>query len=292
MARMVAECRNASFCCSQALRAGEFFGMVKVFKTRPLIAAGPGIREIDDVFETLISEKRVARLASANKAIMHLNATETSHGIPCTVTALSPSDKQILLSLAEIAALIPGVETKYRCTPQSPNHTTVVIWVQIGDIALLLGGDLEETGDSETGWSVIVASADRPNGSANVFKVPHHGSANGHNDDVWSKMLVRHPFAILAPFNRGTKLPSPCDVERITRLTDRAYSTASLAMQRSPRRLPRAVEHQLSAMGVQITRAEPRTGGVRLRNGGSDAPNDWKIQLWQDACPLSQVHSS
>ena len=290
MARLVAECRNALFCCSQALRADEFLGMVKVFKTRPLIAAGPGVREIDAVFHAIISQERVARLASANKTVLRLSETETAHGAPCTVTALSPSDRQIHLSLGEIASLIPGVETKYRCTPQRPNHTTVVTWVQIGDIAILLGGDLEETRDPETGWSVIVTSAERPNGRAKVFKVPHHGSANGHNDDVWSEMLEQQPFAILAPWNRGTQLPTPGDVERITALTDQAYSTARLATHRSRRKLPSAVEHQLRAMGVQIMRAEPRTGGVRLRNGGNGAPHDWYLQLWQDACHLSQVH--
>jgi hypothetical protein len=151
---------------------------------------------------------------------------------------------------------------------------------------VLLGGDLEETADRETGWSVIVMSPTRRDGQASIFKVPHHVSENGHSDEVWNRMLVTEPFAILTPWNRGSKLPTPGDVARITALTPNAYSTSTLGVGR-PRRRPPAVEKTLRELRVNIRPAEPRTGILRLRKRGSEL---WRLERFGGACHLSEVH--
>jgi beta-lactamase superfamily II metal-dependent hydrolase len=291
MAELVSQCNAADFCCSSALGAKEFLAMVATYKVRPMVVAGAGIREIDRVFEILDKQHRIAKYAAANRPVFVLQGHETDHGQHCTVTTLSPSDKQVQLFHAEIAALIPGLETKRRCAPQSPNHLTVATWVQIGDLAMLLGGDLEEIGDPATGWSVIVNSPEKPQGHATIFKVPHHGSANAHHEEVWKQMLVKAPFAILAPWNRATKLPRPDDIKRITNLTDYAYSTAKLRPVKTDKAFSPVVGRQLRDMGLRINRAEPKTGAIRLRNKGKAAVTEWQIELRRDACELSQVYS-
>ncbi len=35
---------------------------------------------------------------------------------------------------------------------------TSKVWIEIGNLFILLGSDLEETSDPQTGWSVIVGS--------------------------------------------------------------------------------------------------------------------------------------
>jgi hypothetical protein len=52
--------------------------------------------------------------------------------------------------------------------------------VQVGPFAALLGADLEETGNPQTGWTPIVQSTARPGAMSQMFKVPHRGSENGH----------------------------------------------------------------------------------------------------------------
>jgi hypothetical protein len=71
----------------------------------------------------------------------------------------------------------------------------------IGDIALLLGADLEETGEEDTGWSVIVASTERPHGKASIFKIPHHGSETAHHDAQYGS---RWSYRIPLPYYRLT----------------------------------------------------------------------------------------
>lgn len=293
MGSLVARCSEAKFCCSSALGSEEFLSMVRQYEAGSTITGGSGVREINKVITTLLDRNSHLVAAIANRPIYHLKATETAHGNECWVWTLSPSDAQYQKFLFEIADLVPEVKkTKRRCVAQPPNILSVVTWVQIGDYAILLGGDLEETSDEATGWSVIVASTEKPKGRAIIFKVPHHGSENAHNDGVWVEMLEEQPFAILAPWNRGkTKRPSTEDAARILGLTQRAYSTARLKLARARKR-PKPVVKTLKEYGINIRPVEPRTGMLRLRNSGSDHFEKWELELLRGACHLSEVHEA
>ena len=288
LAKAVEACRSAKFCCSAAMTGSEFLGMVAVYQSRPGTSFGPGVREIDATVKAMDDRAPIKR-ALQNVPLLSFPAAQMAHGRPCVITALSPSDLQLQKSLDEIAGLIPGVQTKRRAVPQNPNHLTVVTWVEVGDLRILLGGDLEETADPNTGWSVIVASTERPQGKAAIFKIPHHGSRNGHSDGVWADMLARNPFAILAPWNRSSRLPTTGDVERILNHTQEAYSTAPVRVTRSHMPRSPAVTRQLREMGVSLRKPEPATGAIRLRNAGPQNWDRWAVDLRDEACHLSKV---
>jgi len=156
---------------------------------------------------------------------------------------------------------------------QSPNNVAVVIWVELGQARALLGSDLEESGSSTLGWKAIVGSAVRPTSKAQLFKIAHHGSDTGHNDDVWVQMLEVDPCAVLSPFLKGSKkLPSADDVKRIKARTPHLYSTALPGGWRSKHREPaveRMVDRKLRAMtgrmGHVRTRWSSLAGGAAAR---------------------------
>lgn len=288
------QCSKAAFCASSAMTSEEFIAYVSTYEKRNMIKAGPGVQEIFDVQRLLASEKDPITMikAAPNRRIFSLPKDKSGHGEECIVWTVSPSDKQTDRFFTELTRLMPNVkETKHRATPQDPNHLTVVSIVEIGSISILLGGDLEETEDDETGWSVIVDSKERPQGKASIFKIPHHGSKNAHNHDLWEKMLVDSPFAILTPYNRGRKkLPSKDDVTRISGYTDKSYSTAKHDVARTKKSRPRAVEKTIEGTVGKLRQIEPRTGVIRLRNGGSTYKNNWSIELFDDACLLKELH--
>lgn len=233
LSRLLAQCQNARFCCSSALTHKEFLATVENYEAQPAMKVTSGLREISEVYQELQARPAPVRTpiyALPNRTVFSLPAEESGHGIECRVWTLSPSDIQYQKFLDELTLLMPGVkETKRRVILQGPNHISVVTWISIGGIDLLLGGDLEETGEEDTGWSVVVASTERPHGKASIFKIPHHGSVTAHHDAVWQQMIVPRPYAILSPYNRGhKKLPSPADIQRIMAYTEHAYSTSSL----------------------------------------------------------------
>ena len=289
MAQLLEMCPNADFCMSAALGAEEFIAMVSAYDEPHSSKCSSGVREIREVNRLLQERPDPSRKAVPDRLINRLIPVDSGHGHRCVVTTLSPSDAQIDKFYAEIAALMPQVgQTMQRCPSQDPNQVAVVVWVEVGPLAILLGSDLEETRDPQSGWSVIVNSATRPQGMASVFKVAHHGSKNGHNDEVWTEMLAESPFVVLTPFRRS-QLPRPTDVARITGLTPDAYSTAKVRAPKAPTRAP-AVAKTLGEMGATVTKAEPKTGILRLRNGGTADFETWSVELIRGACHLSQVH--
>ena len=185
----------------------------------------------------------------------------------------------------ENPAEIVGCELMVKA--KGPNHSSVVAWIEFKSISMLLGADLEETGDPETGWSAVVTSPERPQGRAIIFKIPHHGSKTAHNPDVWNSMLAEDVIAILTPYNRGWKLPTDADVARIMAQTKAAFTTARVF---SPvRRRPVAVEKEMRMTAKRLQRAFEQTGAIRLRNGGLGNPSMWCIECLRDSCHLSDM---
>ncbi len=135
------------------------------------------------------------------------------------------------VALSELGRLIPKAgETPRRITGRSLNHTSIVLWVEAGPLAALLGADLEHTGVAGEGWMAVLhchKSRHVPQ-PASLFKVPHHGSVNADYPDVWTHMLVPKPIAVVTPFNGGRKrLPQPSDLTRLGHRTDSLYCTSA-----------------------------------------------------------------
>ncbi len=285
LAQIVEECPNAKFCMSSAMGAEEFLAVVSAYDVLRFSNCTSGVREIHEVIKLRSNNSATVTHAAPNRLAYK---TTASHGLSCEVWTLSPADAQISKFHEEIGGLIPEVgRTMQRCVPQRPNHLATVAWINVGATAILLGSDLEETKDNRTGWSVIVESNERPLGKAEIFKVPHHGSENAHNEDVWTEMLGDKPYSILTPYRRSN-LPRPSDIERVLRMSDRSFSTAKVATKRTQKR-DAAVSKTLREMGVTIVESEPSLGVIRLRNGGSRDFGSWSVELLDGACHLAEV---
>src|SRR5262249_10260875 len=104
------------------------------------------------------------------------------------VWTLAPPPAAVGLAFREISDVLPreGMPQR-RAVILTPNRAAVVVWAQVGTAVMLLGADLEDGGGPTLGWRAIVNSTARPQQRASAFKVAHHGSSNGHNEDVWAK---------------------------------------------------------------------------------------------------------
>ena len=108
-----------------------------------------------------------------------------------------------------IGDLVPKVgDAKTRVQNLSPNEVAVAFWIEVGDVVVLLGADVEKVG-----WVEILSNSGRPGGKASAFKIAHHGSGNAHEPTVWKDMLEGDPVAVLTPWRRGGgALPTAKDV--------------------------------------------------------------------------------
>lgn len=274
MGSLVEVCGNATFCCASALCQEEFLTVVGTLEHSHVSPTGSGMQEFHKVLSLLHKRSTKPVYAIANRRIFNQDG--------CEVWTLSPFDEEFEAFLREIGRLLPKErETKRRIPSLAPNAVAVVLLIKIGETVILLGSDLERQG-----WLKILDTYERPHCKASVFKVPHHGSENAHEDRVWNEMLYGEPIAALTPWRRGgRKLPTMSDVQRIISFTPKAYVTAShndLLSNSLQRSRSNAVEKTIRETGAKITRAGLSRGVIRLRREfGSQT--DWDVETFGSA---------
>lgn len=275
MASVVQTCRNASFCCAAALRSQEFLTVVDAWERHPLTNAGSGVRELYRVFSHLHAKDTQPIFALADRLIY--TAKE------CEIRSISPSDpffQQFLRSIGRLSSA--QGQTKTRVPDPQSNDVAVALWVSVGDVAVLLGSDLEKRG-----WVEVLQSHTRPTVKASAFKVPHHGSRSADHPELWEQMLIRCPIATLTPWRLGGHtLPTDADAKRILKYTPHAYITAGSYSTRQPKRRVQTVSKMVGESNIKLRRRPLSSGAVQLRRAiGSEGR--WKVKTFGPACHLN-----
>lgn len=284
ISKILEQCSAAIFIAPLAMTNKEFIKMTLARKQILNTAVTSGVDEISAVFRHLNAVKRQTVYALADRQI--LKYENLDHKNDCIVHSLSPSDAQCDIFMKDLASMMPDInKTESRCMSRSPNNLAVATWIAIGPVNMLFGADLEETKAIGTGWSVVVSSKNRPSGKASIFKVPHHGSENGHNLDVWNVMLAKDPIALLTPY-AASKLPKSSDVSRIKKFTNNAYITSVKTVNKTESKLNPAVKRTLKEAGLTIRASQPSIGHIRLRNDGVAGFDIWKVELFAAAAAL------
>lgn len=291
LAPILHECSSASIAISDALAKDEFLALTALYDKSP-VRRNSGLNEFILVFRTLDERRaRGAPFASpkwalTDRLLFRDDIRLPSQTVQAEVSSLSPSDASLLQSKVAFAQLWPEAGTVRRVPSVSPNHTSVALWVEIGHHRILLGADLETTGDPKTGWSSVLNDCSVISDKAGVFKVAHHGAESAHHHGVWSDLLIDRPSAALTPFCLGqTSLPTAQDVARINSLTDRAYMTAP-TRPRSYRWRNNVVRDFVKATTRTIEDVHAGWGHVRLRAKITDSSAVWEAHLFGDACQL------
>lgn len=254
----------ASFYCSAALEKENFLELVGM--TASGVQGRSGIDEFAEILGLIganaEARTRIAtpRFAIENRRLLDLPAAKRSFA--ASITALSPSDSTLALAHAEIAKLIPKAgELQQRITGITPNHTSVVLWVEAGPLRALLGADLLHKTHPGEGWNAVLASHTGRYVSG-FFKVPHHGSANADCPEVWARMLTKNPIAVVTPFNSAS-LPKDGDLHRLASRTTNLYCTAK-GTTKKPSRDP-VVEKIMRRQVTERRVIEGRPGHIQVR---------------------------
>src|ERR1700730_17233677 len=152
---------------------------------------------------------------------------------------------------------------------------------QIGRVLAVMNG--ESRIESDLACIVPQEPGADPMEGPGPERIGHDTGAVAHND-IWTVLLEVLPVALLAPWCRGSRLPTKGDCERILGLTPAAYSSSRPVASRIRFRAP-AVTRTLREAGITIRDSEPPTGYVRLRRLIND-PTEWSIKLSPNAMPL------
>lgn len=289
-ATLLEEATNAQFCCSVALTKGEFLRVAA--QATELLARSSDVAEISRIFH-ILKDRKAAHSAtpfgSMKYAYEDTRLFQRPGGpAPVELWSLSPSSASITRSLQEFSQMVPEINSAKGHLPrQKANDVAVALFLQAGDLRVLLGSDLQSDTSSDRGWRAVVASISRPQGRAHVFKVPHHGSHNAHHSDVWQLMLEESPVAVVAPYASGVApLPRDTDKRRIVSLTNRAYCTAP-SRGWSVTRKGQPVDRVLKDESRQARAIDPKVvGHIRVRRL-FQGESDFRTETFNGAYQLS-----
>lgn len=261
LAQIFRTCAAAEFVCSGALCMDEFFSLLAAApKIAKVTAAGSGLDEMCAVLAILKERRKQPMWAHQDQRLLQSGNSE--------VWALSPSSKTATRAFLGLAkGMITSAAPKRVFPVLEANESSVALFVRIGPAIAVLGADLE-TGTAGNGWHAVVASTNRPQDRAGIFKVAHHGSKNAHLDSVWAQMLQVPPAAILTPFVQGkVSLPTDEDVARISERSPRLFQSAP-AIRNKSKRSDSSVEKTIDRVtkGTLVSR-RGKMGQIRVRLG-------------------------
>jgi hypothetical protein len=278
------QAQNARFACTSAFRFPDFQAILGNIIGAPALAGGSGIDEFSKILREVQRRRAANILAGFQISGADTILWEKYPGPSVVVRALSPSVEDELAALIRLnGESVLGLDVLKRRVPEiQPNDASVVLSLKIQDTLILLGADLENIDNNQRGWRAIVASWNPAAGRHHYFKIPHHGSANAHCDDVWRDMLVADVYAGLTPFKH--MLPTDEDIQRIRKLTRNGFMTAPRRVGRFRTRKP-AVDRTIRGMTRAIWVYPANFGHVRCRceiasNG------KWRYELFGDAAAL------
>lgn len=280
--------KSADFWCSMALNSHEWLTLVEL-QNHALLKCGSGVREMRCIMDELRKRKGENGIAAPRFAIEGRPIFSRSTGVTASVEAFAPSDAAVQTMHAEFVRLRSEAARRIGRVPSlGPNDGSVVLSLRVGDLAVLLGADLEERGVNGLGWTAVLSHVENSCVRHEGFKVPHHGSPTAHHPAVWPNMMTDTAWAVVTPWRRGSGLPTESDSQRVLRESrGNAYVTAH------PRRTKykhpdSAVNRTLREMGATLYRDIGKQGHVRFRRRAV-TPDSWRTELFGSASRLADV---
>ena len=271
---ILTRCPQALFACSAALRIPQFMELIEA--NRRLMARSTtesGTSEFASIMDTLCQRLqtriRVASPEWVSKNHRLLFRPAMADVPQAVIDVLAPSSATVTAGLLRLALQLPQAgDSKRAAVSNSPNDTAVVLRAQVGEVAALLGADLEVGTDPSRGWLDIVTSAQNGQYSkATIYKVAHHGSPTADDPAIWTTVLAAEPIALVTPFFRGSvSLPSKTDVERIKSRAAQLWTASAVTRPAPTHNRPSAVERTLREVTRSMRPREGKLGQVRLRN--------------------------
>ena len=267
LAQTIDECQAAKFSIGSALQKTDFIAFLYAHESQPVQKLDKGGTELLECMNKLRKSGRIIKPLHEDTIIFDYDQGTLEHCLRVEMRALSPSGKQFtefINCIRDFSSISMG-QPKGRIVEPKRNHLSVAMLLTIGNQAVLLGADLEQLADEKKGWNAVVSNRIGRRPLAHVFKVPHHGSQNGHNDDVWKEMIDQPSWAVVTPWRLGgNNLPKKTDINRLKGKSENCYIT-STKRQAPKKRYDREVIKLIKVTGHEITTSIYSGGHVTMR---------------------------
>ena len=266
VATLFKACAKAKLYLSNALLSIEALNIVALYKKDVFANTDQDIREFSEIVKFLVESNertRIVPIKTRHTFFDYRNIFPISR-----LVALSPSDVAVTQSISKLIALRPkSKDSRTRnVVPESENLNAVAVHFTFGCFAVVLGSDLEETGNLQTGWSAIfeeniIEELSLP--TASLYKVSHHGSKTGFHEKIWQKLLVKKPLSMTTPYTRSG-LPTPDNIKVLQELSSIFLITRNPKTSKKIKR-DNMVERELRSIAKNRKSINEKMGHIQMR---------------------------
>lgn len=277
LAELLTWASKAMFVMPAAIYSKELIALVEFYE-RTDFGIASGLREFRGVLKVLMASNRIPKLALENVVLpLHCHGQQLA-----TVRALSPANAVVIEGHLAMKDILDTVTRHRLKLPRvDKNRYSIVLHVEMGGTATLLGGDLLEEPSATTGWKAAVETG-RALRKGKAVKVPHHGSITGHSDAMWTELLEPNSVALLAPWKLGgDSLPVQSDLERILRFSPEVYITS--IPQNRPTKLSSSVQDIIKRLPGVVSVRNPFTARGAIRISWNKERGAWEVVLLGEA---------
>jgi len=208
-------------------------------------------------------------------------------GCNLKIVALSPTEetkRHFEKTTKKMMENISGIESSV-CKPE-PNLQSIVCYIKIGDFSVLLGGDLENDNKEGLGWQGVLESIELSANTqkVNIFKVPHHGSENAYDEQIWKKIVAfKKAHLVTTPLKNGNALlPNTEMIQNICNFSKNFYLTSNPYSIKSGKH-NRKVQKFIKKSGLNIKKISQELGQVRFRKDFSKENTRLRIEKFGEA---------
>ena len=288
LAKTIEACKNAQLSFGAALDRDEFLAYLELIEKSQAIKLAMGAKELKKCLDNLNGSGRQPKKLLEDTLIFDYSEDDFDHRQRVELRALSPSNMQYDNYLQYIKSLIYGGKWKAegKIVSSSRNDLSVAMLLTIGSQGVLLGADLQQLPDPLLGWNAVVGNRREKLPLSHIFKIPHHGSSNAHNVEVWNEMIATESYSVVTPMKNGKiRLPKISDIRRIKRCANKFFITSSHHVSLNKR-------YQKNMRSLQETNIKPKSalyfgGRVTMRwPAKSDSPVV-EVKLFDGAKDLS-----
>ncbi len=241
ISQVMAACKGASFVWSKVLEAegllAHMFALASPSRIERFGRLTTGVNELSIALRMSMDRPVRPRMlwASAGGIVY-----ERSGQLPARVYTLTPTSDALRESSQDIALLLAQGEERGRVPRPRGSSAAVVVWIEVGGAAILLGSDFDDPSNTERGWASIAESSSGGVRRADIFKVPLQGSLK-QQPSVWRELLVPLPQILVCP----SRVPRPGfttvdDMERLCELGQVHVTTPVMPVEAIPAPVGRA----------------------------------------------------
>lgn len=281
------QCEKADIYLSAAMNSEEHNRIIG-HQGESLSVFNPA-REFVKLYNYMVESQRRLKRVVQDKVLHKTNIGDKE----LVLTALSPNDATISYfentEHEQLKKLMAKEEGLFKIPKPEPNLQSIVTLLTIGgDFGLLLGADLEVTTKAGLGWAGVLESKMITTRSE-VFKVPHHGSENGYDEQILKRLLKEKPYLALTPMKKGrnTLLPTPRMIDTFCNYSSQSYITSNphISVAKHSQKVRKLIERT----GQKINKLKYDYGHIRIRKEFSYDESEITCELFGKALAMSDL---